>query len=60
MSDYKLKLFQEALEIEQRLDKEKNQKEQKKLAKKFGTIADELYFCGWREEYDLWVQNIKE
>ena len=60
LSNYKLQLFQEALVIEQRLDNEKNEKEQKKLARKFAIIADELYYCGWREEYDLWVQNVKE
>ena len=60
MNNYKIELFQKALEIEQRLLETTNEKEQKKLMRKFGAYVDELYFCGWREEYDLWCQNLKE
>lgn len=56
----KYDLFCEVLAVEQQLNDATDKKTKMHIAKQLCKRMDSLCALGWRQEYDLWVQGLRE
>jgi len=55
---YKYTLFEKAADLQQKLIDCKSFSN--KYMIQFESVMDELFYNGWREEFDLWYQKLKD